>query len=42
LTGVLILIVQIEIKQEEGECPSPSAMAGQVVSYLEEKGFLED
>ncbi|XP_078161830.1 adenylyl-sulfate kinase 3-like isoform X1 [Carex rostrata] len=33
---------EIEIKQEEGACPSPSAMAGQVVSYLEEKGFLED
>ncbi|KAJ1688561.1 hypothetical protein LUZ63_019951 [Rhynchospora breviuscula] len=33
---------EIEIKQEEGSCPSPSAMAGQVVSYLEEKGFLED
>ncbi|KAF8398579.1 hypothetical protein HHK36_017510 [Tetracentron sinense] len=33
---------EIEIQQKDGVCPTPSAMAGQVVSYLEEKGFLED
>ncbi|KAJ3674617.1 hypothetical protein LUZ60_005233 [Juncus effusus] len=33
---------EIEIKQEEDSCPSPIAMAGQVVSYLEEKGFLKE
>ncbi|RYR53992.1 hypothetical protein Ahy_A06g029250 isoform C [Arachis hypogaea] len=31
---------EIEIKQENGVCPTPTAMAGQVVSYLENKGFL--
>ncbi|RWW38625.1 hypothetical protein BHE74_00056132 [Ensete ventricosum] len=33
---------EIEIKQENGVCPSPNAMAGQVVGYLEEKGFLQE
>lgn len=32
---------QIEIKQENGDCPTPTLMAGQVVTYLENKGFLE-
>lgn len=32
--------VQIEIKQKDGVCPTPNAMAGQVVSYLEEEGYL--
>ncbi|XP_054800992.1 adenylyl-sulfate kinase 3 isoform X2 [Prosopis cineraria] len=32
---------EIEIKQIDGVCPAPTAMAGQVVSCLEEKGFLE-
>ncbi|CAD5163117.1 adenylyl-sulfate kinase 3-like [Musa acuminata AAA Group] len=33
---------EIEIQEEEnGVCPSPCAMAGQVVGYLEEKGFLQ-
>ncbi|XP_028761243.1 adenylyl-sulfate kinase 3-like isoform X1 [Neltuma alba] len=31
---------EIEIKQIDGVCPLPTAMAGQVVSYLEGKGFL--
>ncbi|KAI4350363.1 hypothetical protein L6164_004825 [Bauhinia variegata] len=32
---------EIEIQQINGVCPAPTTMAGQVVSYLEEKGFLE-
>ncbi|KAK7396158.1 hypothetical protein VNO78_16966 [Psophocarpus tetragonolobus] len=32
---------EIEIKQENGDCPTPTMMAGQVVTYLENKGFLE-
>ncbi|KAG4938204.1 hypothetical protein JHK85_044944 [Glycine max] len=32
---------EIEIKQENGDCPTPTLMAGQVVTYLENKGFLE-
>ncbi|KAK9123396.1 hypothetical protein Sjap_012998 [Stephania japonica] len=31
---------EIEIQQHHGICPAPNVMAGQVVSYLEEKGFL--
>ncbi|XP_021624256.1 adenylyl-sulfate kinase 3 isoform X3 [Manihot esculenta] len=31
---------EIEIQEKNGVCPSPFAMAGQVVSYLEDKGFL--
>ncbi|XP_057998456.1 adenylyl-sulfate kinase 3 isoform X2 [Hevea brasiliensis] len=31
---------EIEIQEKDGVCPSPSTMAGQVVSYLEDKGFL--
>lgn len=31
---------EIEIKQKDGVCPTPNAMAGQVVSYLEEEGYL--
>ncbi|KAJ0966288.1 hypothetical protein J5N97_027426 [Dioscorea zingiberensis] len=31
---------EIEIQQQDGICPSPCVMAGQVVTYLEEKGFL--
>ncbi|XP_035820488.1 adenylyl-sulfate kinase isoform X2 [Zea mays] len=33
---------EIEIKEIDGVCPSPSDMAGQVVTYLEEKGFLHE
>ncbi|KAK1266947.1 hypothetical protein QJS04_geneDACA014644 [Acorus gramineus] len=33
---------EIEIKQENGICPPPSAMAGQVVSYLNVQGFLHE
>ncbi|XP_031264825.1 adenylyl-sulfate kinase 3-like [Pistacia vera] len=33
---------EIEIKQKDGVCPPPGAMAGQVVTYLEEKGYLHD
>nr|CAB3458386.1 unnamed protein product [Digitaria exilis] len=33
---------EIEIKEVDGACPSPSDMAGQVVTYLEEKGFLHE
>ncbi|KAK8962773.1 hypothetical protein KSP40_PGU011324 [Platanthera guangdongensis] len=32
---------EIVIAQTDGECPSPAAMAKQVLSYLEEKGFLQ-
>ncbi|KAJ9554844.1 hypothetical protein OSB04_009458 [Centaurea solstitialis] len=31
---------EINIEQKDGVCPTPSEMAGQVVSYLDEKGFL--
>ncbi|EOY11244.1 Adenosine-5'-phosphosulfate (APS) kinase 3 [Theobroma cacao] len=30
---------EIEIQQKDGDCPTPGAMAGEVVSYLEEKGW---
>ncbi|XVE62921.1 hypothetical protein DITRI_Ditri06bG0157900 [Diplodiscus trichospermus] len=33
---------EIEIKQKNGLCPTPTAMAGEVVSYLEQKGYLHD
>ncbi|XP_077209927.1 adenylyl-sulfate kinase 3-like [Tasmannia lanceolata] len=33
---------EIEIQQIDGLCPTPSSMAGQVVSYLDEKGFLQE
>ncbi|KOM38536.1 hypothetical protein LR48_Vigan03g191800 [Vigna angularis] len=32
---------EIEIKQDGGVCPTPTVMAGQVVTYLEKEGFLE-
>ncbi|KAF7801483.1 adenylyl-sulfate kinase 3 [Senna tora] len=32
---------EIEIQKKDGVCPAPTAMAEQVVSYLEEKGFLQ-
>ncbi|XXG56881.1 hypothetical protein AAC387_Pa03g4188 [Persea americana] len=32
---------EIEIGQQEGTCASPCTMAEQVISYLEEKGFLQ-
>ncbi|XP_074307047.1 adenylyl-sulfate kinase 3 [Silene latifolia] len=31
---------EIELKMVNGICPTPSEMAGQVASYLDEKGFL--
>lgn len=31
---------EIELTQKDGICPTPCAMAGTVVTYLEEKGFL--
>ncbi|KAG6486554.1 adenylyl-sulfate kinase 3-like isoform X1 [Zingiber officinale] len=33
---------EIEIKQENGICPSPLSMAGHIVDYLEEKGLLQE
>ncbi|XP_043693719.1 adenylyl-sulfate kinase 3-like [Telopea speciosissima] len=33
---------EIEIQQNDGICPAPSIMAGQVVTYLEDKGFLHE
>ncbi|ONK55237.1 uncharacterized protein A4U43_UnF6020 [Asparagus officinalis] len=33
---------EIEIRPENGVCPSPCTMAEQVVTYLEEKGFLQE
>ncbi|XP_017616596.2 adenylyl-sulfate kinase 3-like [Gossypium arboreum] len=32
---------EIEIKQKAGVCPTPGAMVGEVVTYLEEKGYLQ-
>ncbi|KAE9465966.1 hypothetical protein C3L33_02145, partial [Rhododendron williamsianum] len=32
---------EIEIQQNDGVCPTPCEMAGQVASYLDEKGFLQ-
>ncbi|GAB2266814.1 Adenylyl-sulfate kinase 3 [Dionaea muscipula] len=31
---------EIELKLEDGICPGPSTMAGQVATYLDDKGFL--
>ncbi|KAH7571706.1 hypothetical protein JRO89_XS04G0122600 [Xanthoceras sorbifolium] len=36
------LTCEIEIIQKDGLCPSPGAMAGEVLTYLEEKGYLQD
>ncbi|GLT38360.1 hypothetical protein SLA2020_126160 [Shorea laevis] len=33
---------EIEIQQKDGVCPTPADMARQVVSYLEEKGYLHN
>ncbi|OMO98937.1 Adenylylsulfate kinase [Corchorus olitorius] len=33
---------EMEINEKDGVCPTPGAMAGEVVSYLEEKGYLHD
>ncbi|KAK8536097.1 hypothetical protein V6N13_027526 [Hibiscus sabdariffa] len=33
---------EIEINQKDGVCPMPSAMAGEVVTYLEDKGYLHE
>ncbi|XP_043815156.1 adenylyl-sulfate kinase 3-like [Manihot esculenta] len=38
----LPLNCEIEIKEKDGACPTASAMAGQVVSYLEDKGLAQD
>ncbi|KAE8677776.1 Adenylyl-sulfate kinase 4 [Hibiscus syriacus] len=38
----LPLNCEIEINQKDGVCPMPSAMAGEVVTYLEDKGYLQD
>ncbi|KAE8664137.1 Adenylyl-sulfate kinase 3 [Hibiscus syriacus] len=38
----LPLNCEIEINQKGGVCPMPSAMAGEVVTYLEDKGYLQD
>lgn len=32
---------EIEIQQNGGLCPTPFEMAGQVASYLDDKGFLQ-
>ncbi|AQL08983.1 Adenylyl-sulfate kinase [Zea mays] len=32
---------EIVIKMKDGECPSPKAMAKQVLCYLEENGYLQ-
>ncbi|XP_022155956.1 adenylyl-sulfate kinase 3-like isoform X3 [Momordica charantia] len=32
---------EIELRQNDGVCPTPCAMAKQIVAYLEEKGFLQ-
>jgi adenylylsulfate kinase len=33
--------LQIVIEMKDGECPSPKAMANQVLWYLEENGYLQ-
>lgn len=33
---------EIELKEKEGECPSPVTMAEEVIAYLEDKGFLQN
>ncbi|CAN7051999.1 unnamed protein product [Brassica oleracea var. botrytis] len=33
---------EIELKEKEGECPSPVTMAEEVIAYLEAKGFLQN
>ncbi|XP_039030491.1 adenylyl-sulfate kinase 3-like [Hibiscus syriacus] len=33
---------EIEMNQKGGVCPTPVAMAGEVVSFMEEKGYLQD
>ncbi|EMS46047.1 Adenylyl-sulfate kinase 2, chloroplastic [Triticum urartu] len=37
----LVATIPIVIKMEGGECPSPKAMAQQVLSYLEKNGYLQ-
>ncbi|XP_038903694.1 adenylyl-sulfate kinase 3-like, partial [Benincasa hispida] len=32
---------EVELRQNDGVCPTPYAMAMQIVTYLEEKGFLQ-
>ncbi|KAB2006436.1 hypothetical protein ES319_D11G344500v1 [Gossypium barbadense] len=32
---------EIELNQKDGVCPTPSAMAGEVITYLEDKGYLQ-
>ncbi|KAK6143113.1 hypothetical protein DH2020_023461 [Rehmannia glutinosa] len=32
---------EIEIQERDGNCPTPNEMAGKVVTYLEDKGYLE-
>ncbi|GKV08894.1 hypothetical protein SLEP1_g20466 [Rubroshorea leprosula] len=36
------LSCEIEMQQKDGVCPTPADMAAQVVSYLEEKGYLHN
>jgi hypothetical protein len=36
-----LVLMQIVIKMKDGECPSPKAMAKQVLCYLEENGYLQ-
>jgi hypothetical protein len=38
----LPLFSQIEIKEVDGVCPSPSDMARQVATYLDKNGFLHE
>uniref|UniRef100_A0A1J3CR19 Adenylyl-sulfate kinase 3 n=1 Tax=Noccaea caerulescens TaxID=107243 RepID=A0A1J3CR19_NOCCA len=33
---------EIELKEKAGGCPSPVAIAEEVISYLQDKGFLEN
>ncbi|KAG8479602.1 hypothetical protein CXB51_029375 [Gossypium anomalum] len=42
LYQLIALLLQIELNQKDGVCPTPSAMAGEVVTYLEDKGYLQD
>lgn len=39
--SVFFGLQQIVIKMKDGECPSPKAMAKQVLCYLEENGYFQ-
>lgn len=40
LNFLRFIVFQIVIQQKDGVCPSPTAMAEQVLSYMESNGYL--